>query len=206
MRFPQVVGDLRRLTVYIRPLLQQAPFAAVAAGIVAWSSTESQLTTVNRAVALECWRHPMTVPTSVFSDELFDEVSLEWDTVCREVDHHKQAAAQEVSSEWSTALPAMESEFQQLITQGDWQRGPEDIFSIIGLERNEVRHSAMMAWLLDPLGRHGFGTALLEAILEECFPATKLRVRGTTTIVCEVARGDTRAGHHRLESRLHSDY
>lgn len=134
----------------------------------------------------------MTVPISVFSDESFDEVSLEWDAVCREVDRHRQAAAQEVGSVWSSALPAMESEFQQLIAQGDWQRGPEDIFSIIGFERNEVRHSAMIAWLLDPLGRHGLGPALLEAILDECFPAIKPRVRGTTTVVCEVARGDTR--------------
>jgi hypothetical protein len=40
-----------------------------------------------------------------------------------------------------------------------------DPWEIAGLRRNEVRNSAVLAWLLDPAGSHGFGSRPLVALL-----------------------------------------
>lgn len=41
-----------------------------------------------------------------------------------------------------------------------------NIWSIAGLKRNEVRTSAVLGWVLDCNGSHGFGSAVLEALLQ----------------------------------------
>ncbi|MBB6182384.1 PD-(D/E)XK nuclease family protein [Pseudorhizobium flavum] len=41
-----------------------------------------------------------------------------------------------------------------------------NVWSIAGLNRNEVRTSAVLAWVLDCNGSHGFGSAVLEALLK----------------------------------------
>ena len=41
-------------------------------------------------------------------------------------------------------------------------------FEILGIQRNETRHSRFLAWLLDPSGSHGLGTFGLKKFLEVC--------------------------------------
>lgn len=41
-----------------------------------------------------------------------------------------------------------------------------DPWAIAGLKRDEVRNSAVLAWLLNPRGTHGFGGAALQALLK----------------------------------------
>lgn len=57
-----------------------------------------------------------------------------------------------------------------------------DPWNIAGLKRNEVRNSAVLAWLLNPKGSHGFGTVPLYALLasirtseNKAFPAAFTR-------------------------------
>ncbi len=57
-----------------------------------------------------------------------------------------------------------------------------DPWDIAGLKRNEVRHSSVLAWLLNPKGSHGFDAIPLNALLalsrtskKEFFPASFMR-------------------------------
>lgn len=98
-----------------------------------------------------------------------------------------------VASEWVTSFESMAAAYLGLVAGGEWLRGPEDLFNMIGLGRNEVRHSTMIAWLFDPLARHGLDPGFLEAVLDEVFPDESHDVDGLITVETEVARGDTRA-------------
>jgi hypothetical protein len=44
-----------------------------------------------------------------------------------------------------------------------------NIFSILGIERKEIRHSNFLAWLLDPNGTHGLGPLFLKRFLRDIF-------------------------------------
>ncbi len=44
--------------------------------------------------------------------------------------------------------------------------GKETVFDVLGMARNEIRHSRMLKWLLDPHGSHGLGTRFLSAFLQ----------------------------------------
>lgn len=39
-------------------------------------------------------------------------------------------------------------------------------FTILGIERREIRHSNMLAWLFDPKGSHGMGDAMLRGLID----------------------------------------
>jgi len=53
---------------------------------------------------------------------------------------------------------------------GLWMRGRADFLGVMWMERAEIRHSRLIAWLLDPLGRHGLGASVLRGVLKQCFP------------------------------------
>ena len=40
-----------------------------------------------------------------------------------------------------------------------------NVFEMLGIEKNEIRHSAFLAWLLDPNGTHGLGDYFLRRFL-----------------------------------------
>ncbi len=42
-----------------------------------------------------------------------------------------------------------------------------NIFSVLGIERMEIRHSNFLAWLLDPEGTHGLGSLFLKRFLRD---------------------------------------
>lgn len=42
-----------------------------------------------------------------------------------------------------------------------------DIWSVIGLKRNEVHTARVLTWLLDPLGSHGYQDAILSALWQQ---------------------------------------
>lgn len=45
-----------------------------------------------------------------------------------------------------------------------WVKDP-NVFEILGITRTEIRHSKMLAWLLDPSGNHGFGNKVLKGFI-----------------------------------------
>lgn len=94
---------------------------------------------------------------------------------------------------WARAFGAIAREEQQLRAEGRWVHGRDDMFGVLGIERAEVRHSAIIAWLLDPCARHGLGTAFLERVLRRAFPDLVFGDLDGARPTCEVTRGDCRA-------------
>lgn len=72
----------------------------------------------------------------------------------------------ELVAQWRPRLEAMREEAAALRTSGRWVRGPDDLLSAVGRQRDELTHSAALAWLLDPIGGHGLGSAMLERLLQ----------------------------------------
>jgi hypothetical protein len=62
-------------------------------------------------------------------------------------------------------LRAFFDDLAQPLTAVTHQSHYFDPWEIAGLRRNEVRNSAILAWLLDPEGSHGFGDRPLVALL-----------------------------------------
>lgn len=93
---------------------------------------------------------------------------------------------------WSTAFASIHEHYLCLVAAGDWVSGPGDLFSILGLARSELAHSAMIAWLLDPFGRHRLGDSFLRRFLGRTFPEVLERPFYVLAVEREVTRGDSR--------------
>ncbi|WP_434040993.1 MULTISPECIES: PD-(D/E)XK nuclease family protein [Sorangium] len=94
---------------------------------------------------------------------------------------------------WKAQLAELRAEQEALLSSGGWVGGPDDLLSILRQSRQELYHSALLAWLLDPQGRHGFGSRFLEALLRRCtsdLPTAQLN-RARPTL--EVSQGNARA-------------
>jgi hypothetical protein len=94
---------------------------------------------------------------------------------------------------WTTALDRMCAEQDALLRGGQWVGGPDDVLSILGRSRHETYHSALLAWLLDPQARHGFGAGFLAGVLRHCVPEAVFLDLERARSDVEVTRGDTRA-------------
>lgn len=94
---------------------------------------------------------------------------------------------------WDLAIEAIAHDEQRLRADGQWVHGRDDMFGVLKVERAEIRHSAMIAWLLDPCARHGLGTAFLERLLQRAFPEQAFGDLLQARPTCEVTRGDCRA-------------
>lgn len=95
--------------------------------------------------------------------------------------------------EWQRAIAAMSEDERRLRAAGGWVHGRDDVLGILGLERAEVRHSALLAWLCDSCARHGLGVRFLGGVLERAFPNVTFAGLADVRIECEVVRGPCRA-------------
>jgi len=115
-------------------------------------------------------------------------LEAEWQAILARVHRDRDDSAQI----WATEIAEFATEHDRLIREGRWVSGPEDFLSIIGRSRREAYHSAILAWLLNPQGRHGLGASLLRAVLRACGGDVEGDLRDT---LCkqEVQRDGTRA-------------
>ncbi len=67
---------------------------------------------------------------------------------------------------WDRQLLEMKVIEDRLRTGGRWRHGRDDFLGVLSKQRDELAHSRMIGWLLDPCGRHGLGTQFLAAIVE----------------------------------------
>lgn len=95
--------------------------------------------------------------------------------------------------EWDGALEAIARDEQGLRERGAWVHGRDDLFGVLGTQRAEVRHSAMIAWLTDPCARHGLGTRFLASVLRRAFPNDAFAHLAGARTICELTRGQCRA-------------
>lgn len=68
---------------------------------------------------------------------------------------------------WPRVFDGMLADELHLRSDGRWTRGRDDFMGVLGIERAEVRHSRLIAWLLDPCGRHGLGSSFLVQLLSK---------------------------------------
>lgn len=88
----------------------------------------------------------------------YDELEAEWTTLLA-------TRARKSVAAWTADFAEMREAQLALLERGLWRRGPDDFLDIIGRSRAELVHSAMVGWLLDPLGHHGLGSRLLRRLL-----------------------------------------
>ena len=72
-------------------------------------------------------------------------------------------------AQWQRDVDRLVDEERELKAQGVWVRGRDDFFGVLGIERKEIRHSAMIAWLLDPCAPHGLGVRFLAKVMGSAF-------------------------------------
>ena len=93
----------------------------------------------------------------------------------------------------------IKSLYNGLINDSDFDRlelgfSTPNIFSVLKVSRNEIRHSNFLAWLLNPRGSHGLGDLVLKRFLREVFSSTKfsdvdqIEVEGLDTSKAEILR------------------
>lgn len=70
--------------------------------------------------------------------------------------------------EWVRTMRKMSAQQQRLVREGHWLSGPSDLMAIMRRERDELAHTYVLRWLLDPMGRHGLGTAVVERLVARC--------------------------------------
>jgi len=93
----------------------------------------------------------------------------------------------------------IKSLYNSLINDSDFDRlelgfSAPNIFSVLKVSRNEIRHSNFLAWLLNPKGSHGIGDLVLKRFLREVFSSNKfsdvdqIEVEGLETTKAEILR------------------
>ena len=124
-----------------------------------------------------------------FVDRLSQIAGLEavWAAVSERAIAHRRS----LPSAWPQSIAELSAVQSGIARRGAWTTGPSTMLDVLGLSRAEVVNCRVLAWLLDPLARHGLGTSLLERFGGEV-GAEALDER-VTRVDVEVARNETRA-------------
>lgn len=72
-----------------------------------------------------------------------------------------------VPRRWRAEFDVGRTKYEELYIGGRWVSGPASMMGVLGRRHLEVDHSRVLAWLLEPRGRHGLGTALLRALFAD---------------------------------------
>ncbi|HEY5434204.1 MAG TPA: PD-(D/E)XK nuclease family protein [Candidatus Limnocylindrales bacterium] len=105
----------------------------------------------------------------------------------------------ELAREWHASVPVpaapdedtfrtLRAEAAAIRAVGNWVSGPGDLPSILGRQRDEMFHSRLIGWLLNPSGRHGLGDRFLRAFLAEAWPGEPIDTGGAVDIALEWPR------------------
>lgn len=73
------------------------------------------------------------------------------------------------------------------LLQADLNR--PNLFSILGVQRKEIRHSNFLAWILNPSANHGFGSGFLVRMLRHISALASLSVQETMNLEAEALLG-----------------
>jgi hypothetical protein len=116
--------------------------------------------------------------TSAFAD-----LEQEWRSIAGE-------RRSELSVEdWARLFEELKTEQGRLKGDGRWVSGHADLMHLAGVADLEVSHSNIVAWLLNPAGRHGFSDRLLRAILEDGWRDSDVPSTASAVVEREVPDG-----------------
>ena len=118
-------------------------------------------------------------------ESAFSRLGAEW----REIQRNRHTTA----GHWETKLHVLRAEEGRLRDSGSWVHGRSDYLGVLGRHRDELAHSRMLAWLLDPCARHGLGTRVLAGVLRHASPDATLPLGlERVNVFTEVVLGDGR--------------
>lgn len=109
--------------------------------------------------------------------------------------HEWRSLASQTQSEatrWEHELAQIADEEGTLRAAGHWVHGRSDSLAIIGKQRDELVHSRMIGWLLDPCGHHRIGASLLQAVLARVgipVPSPTALARARVRLEVPIAQG-----------------
>jgi hypothetical protein len=78
----------------------------------------------------------------------------------------------ETVQQWKVDFEAMAASQAAAERDDRWITGPSDLMKVLGREGDELSHSAVVAWLLDPTRPHRLGRRLLAALASRQWPST----------------------------------
>lgn len=87
----------------------------------------------------------------------------------------------------------MSGAMRTLMVQGAWRVGPTDMFGVLGRARDELSHSRVLGWLLDPIAQHGLGDRFLRRVLSELGAVDALEWPYGVQVHLELSRTESRA-------------
>ena len=138
--------------------------------------------------------HHRAYPLDVTHSEITEEWPGAYARMLAEWDDVPQAHVASIDlALWDQRFAAMVGQEQLLRAAGEWVSGPSDLLHILGLAALELRHSRIVAWLLDPTARHRLGASLLTAIFQAGWPTLDVPPVGRAVIREEVVIGHRRA-------------
>jgi hypothetical protein len=73
------------------------------------------------------------------------------------------------------------------------------VFNVLGVERNETRHSAFLCWLFNSNASHGLGEEPMKKLLR--LYATKMKGEGSFRIMLMTGNYDLELDYHNLDDR-----
>jgi hypothetical protein len=103
----------------------------------------------------------MTGPRITSMEARFADLQDEWAAVRHQLRSHVVR--------WEDRRAQLADEEAQLRDTGRWIHGRSDYLGVLGRERDELSHSRMIAWLLDPCARHGLGSRVLAGLVSAVF-------------------------------------
>ena len=81
------------------------------------------------------------------------------------MNRHWQECSVPLLRAWREDVKVMTAREAELRQAGRWQDGAHGLMEVLGVHREEVRNCAALAWVLDPAGRHGLGSLVLQGLL-----------------------------------------
>jgi hypothetical protein len=145
--------------------------------------------TVHMAEMTEAIDSPSAATSTLADwDEVFPRLVVEW----KPLGPPAGIVTVDIAA-WEMEARRVRDEHASLLSLGQWVSGPLDLMTIMGRARDELSHSAVLAWALNPTGRHGLGTRLLTAILEEGWKDGQTPNATTVTVQREVKMDSRRA-------------
>jgi hypothetical protein len=119
-------------------------------------------------------------------ERLYERLLAEWNLI--------ETASERSVAEWEATYRDLVEEQVRLTRAGRWLEGPSDVMGVLGINGQELAHSRVVAWLLDPRGRHGLGTRLSEALLGDVWSAEDRPEVGAVRVYTEVPQVDPDSG------------
>jgi hypothetical protein len=119
----------------------------------------------------------------------FLQLQQDWQVQLRRTAHSESAEQAATVERWQQRYEQLAARTARLRSEGRWIRGHGDLLSVLSLDRAELTHSKVLAWLLDPGAAHGLGVGLLERLAEH------LDLAGLTTEELGAANVRREVGH-----------